>query len=141
MARLYLDSNIVIRLVEQETPAWEALAARLATLGGADSLYVVSDLVYMECLVKPLALGDAGLRAAYEAYLDALDVVALTRPVCVRAAAIRAKHRFETPDALHLAAAIEADCDAFATGDRHLCGFRDIEVALLPAGAERTGLG
>jgi len=93
----------------------------------------------MECLVKPFALGDTAMRGLYEAYLDTLDVVALTRPVCVRVAAIRAAHRLETPDALHLAAAIEAGCDAFVTGDRRLFGFPDIEVQLIAPGAEETG--
>ena len=63
MAKLYLDSNIVIRLVEEETPAWDALCARVADLSAPDGLFVVSDLVYMECLVKPLALGDAACPA------------------------------------------------------------------------------
>jgi predicted nucleic acid-binding protein len=139
MAKLYLDSNIVIRLVEQKTPAWQVLAAQLAALAGGDSLYVVSDLVHMECLVKPLALGDTAMRALYEAYLDTLDVVALTRSVCVRAAGIRARHRFGTPDALHLAAAIEAGCDAFVTSDRRLSGFPEIEVALIAVDAESVG--
>jgi len=139
MARLYLDSNVVIGLVEEDTRPWEGLSARLEALGGADAIHVVSDLVYMECLVKPLALGDAALRLAYETSLDALDVIALTRPVCVRAAAIRATHRFRTADALHLAAAIEAGCDAFVTGDQRLSGFLDISVALIAPDAEQTG--
>jgi len=79
------------------------------------------------------------LRRACEAYLDALGVVALTRPVCIRAAAIRARRRYETPDALHLAAAIEANCDAFVTGDRRLSGFPDIEVAVIAPEPEPEG--
>jgi hypothetical protein len=75
MARLYLDTSVVIPLVEQRTPTWQALAAHLAALAGADSLYVVSDLVHMECLVKPFSLGDTAMRGLYEAYLDALTLL------------------------------------------------------------------
>ena len=96
----------------------------------------MSDLVYTESLVKPLALGAAGLRAAHETYLDAPDVVALKRPVCVRATAIRARRRCRAADAIHLAAATEAACDAFVTSGRRLSGFADIEVALIAPGAE-----
>jgi len=53
MARLHLDSNIVIRLVEGGAGTREALASRIAALSGTDSPHVVSDLVYMECPVKP----------------------------------------------------------------------------------------
>jgi len=101
------------------------------TAAGADSPCVASDLVYMECLVKPLATGNAALRGAYEAYLGTLTVVPITRAVCFRAAEIRAAHRFETPDALHLAAAVEAGCDAFVTADHRLGGFPDLPVALI----------
>jgi len=37
-----------------------------------------------------------------------------------RAATLRARHRLKTPDALHLAAAIEAGCDEFWTNDHRL---------------------
>jgi len=131
MARLYLDSNVVISLVEEEPRVREILAGRLADLGGVNAGCVISDLVYLECLVKPLAIGDSALLEAYEAYVSTVDVVALTRAVCRRAAAIRATHRYQTPDALHLAAAVEAGCDSFVTADARLAGFPGIPVVLL----------
>lgn len=134
--KLYLDSSVVIRVVEGERADREALAARLLALSGIDGGCVVSDLVYLECLVKPLALGDAVLQAAYNAFLDSLGTVALTRAVYARAAAIRAERRFETPDALHLAAAIEAGCDGFVTGDRGLVGLPDIQVIVIASSAD-----
>ena len=133
MARLYLDSNVVIRLLEEETSGRLGLSDRLAALAGADTRYVISDLVRLECLVKPLADDDVALLGMYEAYFISTDVdmVALTRAVCGHAAAIRAKHRYETPDALHLAAAIEARCGCFVTADARLTGFTDLAMVLL----------
>ena len=133
MARLYLDSNIVMRLVEQPGSGPQAVAGRLAALGGDGALHVASDLVRMECLVKPLRDHDVSLVAMYETYFGStdVDVVGLTRAVCDRAATIRAEHGHKTPDPLHLAAAIEAGCDAFVTSDRHLATFPDIAVSLV----------
>jgi uncharacterized protein len=133
MARLYLDSNIVIRLIEEPAPGPGALSDHLAALGGGPGVHVVSDLVRMECLVKPLRADDVALVAMYEAYFGSTDVdlVPLTRAVCSRAAAIRAKWRYRTADALHLAAAVEAGCGLFATADKRLSDFTDIPMVLV----------
>ncbi len=47
------------------------------------------------------------------------------------AARIRSKSKIKTPDALHLAAAIENRCDVFLTNDHRLDGFADITVETL----------
>ena len=59
-------------------------------------------------------------------------VLALTAGVCDRAARLRAKYRFKTPDAIHLAAAIEHGCDRFLTNDVKLQRCSEIVVELLP---------
>lgn len=46
-----------------------------------------------------------------------------------RAAAIRAAHPLRTPDAIHLAAALESRADMFLTADRRLKQFKDLQVA------------
>ena len=42
------------------------------------------------------------------------------RPVFDKATRLRAAHRLKSPDALHLAAAIESHCTQFWTNDRRL---------------------
>jgi predicted nucleic acid-binding protein len=56
----------------------------------------------------------------------------LTTAVVDRATVIRGRYRFKTPDALHLAAAIEAGCQTFLTNDARLGGFPDLTVEALP---------
>ena len=133
MAAVYLDSNIVISLVEDDPSGESALAARLGVLAGPDGRYVVSDWVRLEYRVKPLAVGDPALLSEYDAYFRSMDVRVLTPTALAydRASEIRARHGYETPDALHLATAIEANCGMFATGDRRLADFTDIAVALV----------
>jgi predicted nucleic acid-binding protein len=133
MSRIYLDTNIVISLVEDETPRCAALRRRLAELAGPEGSHIVSDLVRLECRVKPLAQRDRLLLQAYDLFFAALGVtvVGLTSGVCDGAAEIRARRRYATPDALHLAAAIEASCDLFVTADARLAGCPDLPVTVL----------
>jgi len=133
MADAYLDSNIVIALLEDDAARKSALLSRLAELTGADGRCVVSDLVRLECRVKPMATGDAALLHDYDDYFASPDVtcITLTASVFDQATAVRAAHRYPVADALHLAAALEAGCAVFVTADRQLSGFPGIAVALL----------
>jgi predicted nucleic acid-binding protein len=133
VAAVYLDSSVVIPLVQGTADQKSRLASRLTELAGDDPVHMVSDLVRLECWVKPLADGNDGLLRDFDAFFALPEVacVSLTTAVCRQAALVRAKRRYRTPDALHLAAAIEAGCDSFATGDARLADFPHIRVVLL----------
>jgi predicted nucleic acid-binding protein len=85
-------------------------------------------------------MGDGALLLDYERLFLAPNVtfVPLGAPVCERAANIRGGHtyasgkRYSVQDALHLAAAIQSDCDSFLTNDHRLAGFPEITVDVLP---------
>ena len=116
---VYLDANLTIYLIEQP-PVWGHKAKpRVAALRGNGELIAISDLTRMECQVKPLTLGDAALLANYAAFFSSADVrvLPMTGAVFDQAARIRATYKFKTPDALHLAAAIEHGCGLFMTSD------------------------
>ena len=69
----FLDSAIVIYLVEQ-TPAWSAKATQKvsAWLTAGDNI-VVSDLIRMECLIGPLKRRDAALQTRFDRFFQALE--------------------------------------------------------------------
>ena len=133
MANVYLDSNIVIPLIEGDAARKSALATRLTERAGSTGRCVVSDLVRLECRVKPMRTGDAALLRDYDGYFASEDIVlaALAPSTYDRATEIRARHRYSVADSLHLAAAIEASCDHFITADAQLAGFTGIPVVLL----------
>jgi uncharacterized protein len=128
MSRVYLDSVAVIYLVEQVAPYHTQIDARLNVTGVQP---VVSDLTRTECLVKPIRTGDTNLRQLFEAFFARVAVVGFPPSVFDRAAEIRAHYPFKTPDALHLAAAIEAGCDVFVTNDQQLKQFTGIAVEVI----------
>ncbi len=83
--------------------------------------------------MRPLREADDTLLASYEALFSAgrFSFIELTPSVIERATVLRASHGFKTPDALHLAAAIEANADLFLTGDAKLARCTDLQVAVV----------
>ncbi len=128
--RAYIDSVAIIYLVEQNpafAPAVEAwLVANPCDL-------VSSELGRMECLVVPVRNADAAVIAEFEDFFRnrVSELATFSRAVYDRAVAIRATTRIKTPDALHLAVAVEAACDVFLTNDPQLATFTGIRVELI----------
>ncbi len=130
---VYLDTNVVIYLIER-TPDLGTIAAHyVQNLIAKKQRLVVSDLVRMECSVRPLRLNDIITLSAFNAYFDSddVDVASITAAVCDRAAVIRARYGFRPMDSLHLAAAIDSGCERFLTSDVRLRSFPDILVEIL----------
>lgn len=131
---VYLDANFVIYFVERN-PVWgpKVVAHLTALLARGDQL-ALSDLTRLECQVGPLMSGDIVLLSKFTTFFQSPDVrvLPLTGAVCDRAAALRAKYRFKTPDAIHLAAAMEHSCNRFLTNDAKLTSCTEITVEVLP---------
>jgi predicted nucleic acid-binding protein len=130
MSRLYLDSAPVIYFVERVPQYWGAVQGRLLTPG---VVLVSSDLTRMECLVRPLRLGDAAVIQDFDSFFltQVAEMVSFVPPVFRRAAEIRAQFNFKTPDALHLAAAVASACDVFLTNDARLTRFTGMTVEVI----------
>ncbi len=132
---VYLDSNVIIYLIEQPRRFGPQASARIAVLAAAGDRIVVSDLTRLECRANAVAAGDEVTLAQYDEFFSQTveRVMTLTTAVVDRATMIRGKYRFKTPDALHLAAAVEAGCQTFLTNDARLRGFPGLTVeALVP---------
>lgn len=128
--RLYLDTAIVIYLIERVAPYVAAIDARLDS---PDIQLATSELTRMECRVKPLRDGDTHLLRDYDDFFGcaAISILPLSRQVIDTATLIRAQHGFRTPDSIRLAAAIATNCDVFLTNDRRLRRFEDITVEII----------
>lgn len=132
--RLYLDACRFIYLVEGQPAFRDAVIRRVERLREQPgSLLFTSRLSRLECRTKPLRTGDSALLATYESVLSAnrLELVDIGAAVLERATELRARHRFKTPDALHLATAIEVRAHAFLTGDADLLRCTDVRVELI----------
>lgn len=132
--RIYLDSVILIYLIDHTGPFHQRAVARLAALLAAGDRIAVSDLSRPECRVKPIKNGDQVKLAELDAFFarPEVQVVPIATAAFDRATHVRATHNFQLADSLHLAAAVEAGCGRFLTNDARLASFTDIAVEVLP---------
>ena len=118
LIRAYLDAAPAIYRVEERQP-WAERVER-AIHPAAEITLLASELTRLECLVLPVRTGNIRLDHKYEAVFSRMRLLPFTRAVFERATALRATLNLKTPDALHLACAIEHGCDEFWTNDARL---------------------
>jgi predicted nucleic acid-binding protein len=118
--RVYADSVILIYTVEQH-PVYQPVLQPLWQAAHAGTIEVVSsELALLETLVGPLKSGDIALQADYEQALLGTDLrlLPITLPILREAARVRADHpTFRTPDAIHVATALDAGSALVVTND------------------------
>jgi predicted nucleic acid-binding protein len=131
---VYCDSAVLIYWLDQVGPFHKRAETPMQALLSAGDRVAVSHLTRLECRVGCLKRHDAAAVAAFDAFFARPEVVLvpLTGAAFDRAAQLRADLNFKTPDALHLAAAIENGCARFLTNDARLSRCTDITVEVLP---------
>jgi len=134
--RIYLDACVIIYVIEGQPAVRDQIASRIRELGHDHALTILtSRLSRLECRVRPLREAQQGLLELYEAFFAANDLrlLEITASVIERATDLRARHGFRTPDAIHLASAIDDGADLFLTGDLDLRRCGDLAIETVPA--------
>ena len=116
MSAIYLDSCMVIGLIEGDAEQRTALKHYLASTASIFS----SELVRLEARILALRQNHVKNLQLYDAFFNACEFVNLNRSVFDLTVRLRVQSPLKTPDALNLAAAIEAGCDTFCTTDKQL---------------------
>ena len=119
-AKVYLDANILIYIVEKHPQFGDHLQPLLAAAHHHQLTLMTSHLSVLECLVIPTRLHNNQLiRACYE-HLFESDLVLLPITLDVIQAAVNFRAQFaslKVPDAIHLATATLYDAEAILTND------------------------
>lgn len=113
--KVYLDSCMIIGLIEGDSNQRQILKTQLAN----HSVYS-SELARMETRLLAIRNNHQDSLSQFDRFFMACEIIALDRAVFERATSLRAESHLKTPDALHLAAAIQAECDQFWTNDKQL---------------------
>lgn len=95
-----------------------------------------SALALLEILVVPKRMGRGDLCRRYRDLLESfpnLDFFELDSDTAERAAELRARYDLRTPDAIHLATALAAGAQTFASEDRRLRKVKELAVVPLSA--------
>lgn len=132
--RLGFDTAPIIYFIEAH-PTYDALVTRIFHLISSGVLNGLASTVGLtEVLVLPLRLQHEELAQRYRNLLlnsHNFHTLDITPAIAERAADLRARYNLRTPDALHVATAIEAGCQAFLTNDSALKRVSEIKVLLL----------
>jgi len=122
MASVYLDSCVVIYLIQGPEGLSRTILKALRSHEGEPPVSFTSDLTRLECRVLPLRQGNNELLRQFDEFFASADLAKLpiTTETFDLATELRALHGVKTPDALHLAAAILGECQEFWTNDLRL---------------------
>lgn len=118
---IYPDACILIYLIEEHPTIYPVLREKLHQRARSQR-FLFSELLRLECRLGPVKHGDKVRLARFDRFFanPCHLWIPANRAVFDRATQLRAEHGLKTPDALHLAAAIEAGCDEFWTNDHRL---------------------
>ncbi|MFL5800691.1 MAG: type II toxin-antitoxin system VapC family toxin [Roseiflexaceae bacterium] len=87
-----------------------------------------------EVLTQPKRLANTAVEIAYRdllLYSRNFSLIPIDAVIAERAADLRARHNLRTPDALQIAAALHAGCEAFLTNDALLKRVTELRVLTL----------
>ena len=131
MSRAYLDACAIIYLIEGVRLVQQVVTAKLSQCHA--TALITARLSRLECRVLPFKNNDTALLSTYNSFFSAagMSIGELTPDVIERATEIRVTYGFKTPDALHLASAIEEKADVFITGDSKLAKCMEIRVEVV----------
>jgi predicted nucleic acid-binding protein len=123
-----IDTSVWIYHFEQN-PKLAAPAGRvIQSLEAGKFRGIASELTLLELTVRPLQLGRQDVADDYEVlleYFPNLELQPISREVLLEAAALRARHRLRTPDAIQIVTAVRYGATLAVTNDE---GWRDLSM-------------
>jgi predicted nucleic acid-binding protein len=118
--RLYIETAPLIYYVEENPTYVTKMDAIIEAVEHTSTEAVSSVIILTEVLPQPIKLGNTQLEQEYRNILlhsGSFELLPVTAQIAESAAELRARYNLRTPDALHVATAIAAGCDAFLTND------------------------
>lgn len=134
VTRLFLDTAPVIYYVEGNPTYVESTNAVFERIDDGPLLAVTSPVTLAECLIAPYR---ANLPQVSQAFLELIihgnntAFVPIGREAAQRAAELRAEYNLTLTDAMQMAVALNAGCEAFLTNDAALRRVTGLRVLML----------
>jgi predicted nucleic acid-binding protein len=132
--RLYIDAAPLIYYVEEHPVYLQRIESIVAFIEDTPIKAVSSVISLTEVLNQPIKKGRSDLEQAYRDILisgERFSLLPVSQTIAESAARLRAYHNLRTPDALHIATAIDAACDAFLTNDNGLKRITQLRILAL----------
>ena len=132
--RLFLDSAPVVYYVEQHPLFSPFLAPIFQAIDTGTLTAVTSAITLAECLVMPCRLGLSPLQQDFADLIcqgTHTEFVCIDQSIAQTAAALRASYNLSLTDALQVASALSADCQAILTNDADFRRVTEIPILLV----------
>lgn len=132
--RLYIETAPLIYYVGENPLYVTKMDAIIATIEDRTIEAFSSVITLTEVLTHPVKLGNTRLEQEYRDILlhsGEFRLLPITSRIAESAATLRARYNLRTPDVLHVAAAIDARCDAFLTNDTGIKRVTEIAILVL----------
>ncbi len=117
---MLIDTSIWIYHFEQHPELGAAAGKIIESLEEGEYRGVASELTLLELIVRPLQLGRQDVADDYEVLLDHFpnfDLEPISRDILLEAAALRARQRLRTPDAIQIATGLTTGATLAVTND------------------------
>ncbi len=132
---IFLDTAPVIYFIEAHRQ-FGPLVRQVVELMNENRIQAfTSVLTLSEVLPKPVETGNDELAEKFKTYLKNgpnLTLLPITETIGESADVLRGKYpHLKTVDAVQIAAALDAEADAFLTNDKKLSGIKEIKILVL----------
>ncbi len=134
VTRIGIDTSPIIYLVEKHPQYFPLMAEVLSRISNGNMIAISTMITLTEVLTHPIKQGNLQLANDYEKILlnsVGFRMMPVEAQIARRAAELRAQYNLKTPDALQIATALVAGCDAFLTNDIRLKQVKVISFLIL----------
>jgi predicted nucleic acid-binding protein len=134
VSELYLDTAPVIYYIQGVAPFFPLVDRVFNQIESGSFSALTSPVTLGECLVFPIKSGDIALQQNFVDLLtntEGIRLISIDAAVGQCAARLRVRYGLKLPDAMQVATAIEAGCNAFLTNDAQLKRVTDLKVIVV----------
>ena len=131
MTRVFIDTAPFIYLLERDDKFNQAVYRQFENWFKSEAVLLSSVLTLSEVLVSPKQQQQLSLENKYKYLLkDILSepLIVIDEEIADKTAFFRVKYKLKNPDALQIAAAIQAGSDIFYTNDKDLKKVKELQV-------------
>lgn len=132
--RIAFDTSICIYFFEGHQKYYHIVKQLFQAVENEQIIVYYSALLLTELYAGPLKKGDRSIVENWNKYFKhypSFYMKSVDEKIAYKAAILRAKYMIKTPDALHIATAIEEKVSFFLTNDKNLKKITEIQVMCL----------
>ena len=130
--RLFLDTAPIIYYVEKHPSYFAMVRPIFDRIDQGKLTMTTSPITLAECLVHPYQMGHLdAVQIFSELLTNQMHFVWIDETIATRSAELRAHYHLHLPDALQIAVALHASCDAFLTNDKALKQVTELRILVV----------